>query len=290
MAKRLIEDIEQDCDLEISWVRRGANPMAKVFLKKSAGHQPQTETTNMALKSVVLAGLMASAAGVALAKSFKDEAEIDAFVAKSDTDQEAALVAFAKEHKIDHPGVEKTGGEDTKTEVNKSDTVSGGAGDDVIAAAVAKAMENSPIVKALQAENETLKTRLEKAENAGQTVSLQKRAETEFKGLGIGVEKTVNILKAITADGFDADVRADIEAVFKAHGELAAKLAIPLGLTAVHKDAKSATAQITKMAEDLAKAEKIPLEEAFYKVNTDPANAELVEKADQEEAAVLRAA
>lgn len=285
MAKRIIQDIDPTSQLEVSFVRRGANPMAKVFLKKSAD-QPQTETTNMALKSVVLAGLMGSPAGVALAKSFTDEAALDAFVAKSDAEQAADLEAFAKAHNIAVEKMpKKPQGDDNDTDdmaMKKADLEKKAVED-----AIAKAIEASPLVAALKKQNDELSARLEKSVEATVETSLRKRAETEFKHLGLGFDKTVGVLKALGS--VEAGVREDIETVFKAHAKLCALMAPSLGLTSLNKDASSATAQLTALAKSYAETHKVSEAVAFAKVCDDPAHAALVEKADEEQSAALAA-
>jgi hypothetical protein len=285
-AKRIIDDIDPTAGLETSWVRRGANPMAKVFLKKSAD-QP-VETFNM-LKSVAIAALLANPVGAALAKSFTEDAQLDAFLAKDDAGQTAELEAFAKANKMPF-------GEDTKPgEAKKgADTLAGGAGADVIkgdatADAITKAIEGHPIFAELKKQNDELTARLEKAVTETTTATLEKRAKTEFKGIGKSADEMVVILKAL--DSVDPVAKAHIEDVFKAHAKLAALTVGSLGVANLGKSADSAWAQLEKMAKDAVVAAKsqISFQQAFAKICDDPANAELVEKADAEENAAKAA-
>lgn len=287
MPKRIIEDIDPGSDLEVSWVRRGANPMAKVFLKKSAD-QPQPEKLNMALKSVLLAETMATPVGAALLKSFTTDAELDTFLAKDDAGRAADLTAFAKAKGMPADLEDKLDGgkDDDKEDANgKLKKAAEGAAPVVkaedIAAIVAKALSDSPVLADLRKENAELKTRLEKSAGETREAQLRKHAEG-FSGNGLSVEQNLAVFKALEDDSH-AEVRKHIEQVFKAHAELAARVARAAGFIPVGKDASSATAQLRKMAEDVAKAENLLPEVAFAKVCDNPANAELVEKADREE-------
>lgn len=283
----VITDVNIDKDLEVSWVRRGSNPLSTVILKKSAD-QPQLETISMALKSVALAALMASTAGVALAKSFTKDEELDAFLAKSDDEQSTELLSFAKAKGMSENDCKPFGdkpmkkdGEDTQAGVDKSDTLSGGAADDTVAAAVAKALAADPAFAALKQENAELKKSIETLSESTTTASLQKQAVTIYKGLGLEEGKTVSLLKSV-AKIEDAEVRGQLENILKAHAEMASKIAPSMGVSELMKDGASASSQLRKKAEDVAKSDNISLEEALVKVSEDPANGELIAKVDAE--------
>lgn len=259
MAKRLITDVNTAKALEVSFVPKGSNPLAKVVLKKSADTPPeQPETLNM-LKSVALAKALACAVTADYLATLTKEEEVDAFLAKS-----------ADERKAE---VEKAGfkfpSKDEDKKVEKAE------------------VQKSAEVVALEKQVADMQAEIAKAREETQTASIQKRAETEFRGLSIGVEKTVSVLKAIAP--LAKEDQEAIESVFKAHAELAATVAKAEGHASLAKDRGSATAQLTKKADDLAAAEGIDWHAAFAKVNADPANAALVEKADEEEAGVRAA-
>ncbi len=280
-ATHLITEINAGKELEVSWVRRGSNPKSKVFLKKSADEDPsQTETTKMALKSVALAALMSTVAGVALAKSFDKEEQLDAFLAKSDEEQTAELAAFAKAKGMPM----EPDGDDTKTASTKKgeETPAGDAGADALSSVegLEKALANSPLFKGLVERAEKAEAQVQELTGGLTKTNLEKRAQTEFKGLGLGLAKTVSVLGAL--EKMEPDVRETVEGVLKAHAELAGKIAGTIGLQNLNKDANSATVKLQKVAEELAVKKSISKEEAYTEVCEDPQYADLVEKADAE--------
>lgn len=284
-ATHLITEINVGKELEVSFVRRGSNPLSKVILKKSADEDPsQPENTDM-LKSVAIAkALAAGGALAAYVESLTKEEDLDTFLAKDEAGRTADVTAFAKAKGMPM-------GDDSKAAANKADTetgegaaeiVMGAPSDDAIAAAIAKALETSPVVTSLRKSLEDSTAALAKMQGEVTQATLEKRAATEFRGLGKSVEETVSILKAL--DGVtDAAARTAITDVLKAHAGLAGLIANTNGLRSLSKDASSATARLNKAAEDLAAAEKIDVEAAFRKVNNDPQYAELVAEADMEE-------
>lgn len=291
-AKRVILDIDPTSDLETSWVKRGSNPMSKVFLKKSAD-EPQLEKTNMALKSVLLASIAASALGKSYLFSLAKEEDVDAFVAKSSAERAADLTAFAKAKnmEVDCDGdgpVAKAAKKPVEPDEDDMKKAAPVLKAEDISALIAKGIEESPVVKSLREENATLKGNLDKVSKGAIETSLRKRAETEFAGIGKSTDEMVSVLKAL--DGLeDAAVRKHVEDIFKAHTELAARVAKARGVFSVVREG-SATAELDKMAEDIAKAEKITKEAAIRKISEDPAHAELIERADQEALDAQRAA
>jgi hypothetical protein len=270
-----IVDVNPAKELEVSWVPKGSNPLAKIILRKAA---EQPETTNM-LKSVALAKILTTGgAAAAYVATFAKEEELDAYLAKDEAGQKADVDGW----------VQKTGWKVPETPQQVERAAKPAAGDDndaddKVAKALAKALEESPLVKGLQAANEELKKRLEGFETSATVTTLEKRAITEFKGLSIGVEKTVAILKALPGIA-EEEVRKDVEGLMKAHAELCQRVAKTSGLRADITKADSAFGKLQKMAEEVAKSDKISFEEAMYKVSNDPANAELVERADAEAA------
>lgn len=293
-AKQRIIDVNCDKGLEVSFVPRGSNPLSKVVLKKSADHQP-LEIPNMALKSVVLAHLMSTAAGVAFAKSFQDEAAIDAYVAKSDAEQTAELTAFAKakgmpfgepdaddekakaekakaeKEAADKAAAEKAAAE--KAAVEKGDVAA------LVKAAVEKALE--PVTAQLKKAEDTVA----KLQGGVVKATLEKRAETEFKGIGKSLDERVSILKAVDTIT-DQAAKEAIENILKAHAELVALTAKARGAEALEKTEGTATARLNKMVEDFAVKNKVSKAEAEVAVQTDPANVELMEAVDAEFAAL----
>lgn len=289
VATHLITDINVEKELEVSFVPHGSNPLSKVILKKAAVDPSQPEKTDM-LKSVAIAGLMGHLTTAAFAKNFAKEEDLDAFLAKDDAGQKADVVAFAKANKLEDPYAEKVkkadAGDDTKSGVEKAaDTISGGAGDDAIAAAVAKAFETSPILKSLQEENASLKKQLGDISVDSTKATLEKRATTEFAGLDL--QKMVSVLTSLQK--IAPEERTEIETLLKAYAELKKTIAPGLGLRKLHDDATSATALLRKAAAEYAVVEKIGFDEAFSKVCEMPQHAELVEKVDAEEREALAA-
>lgn len=275
-ATHLITDITVEKELEVSFVRRGSNPKSKVILKKSADTQPPTENTDM-LKSVAIAkALAAGGALAAYVESLTKEEDLDAFLAKDEAGQTADVAAFAKAKNMPF-------GEDTKAAPAKKadEAIEGEAGADALAkaveAAVAKAVE--PLQKALEEAN----GRVEELQGGVVKATLEKRAATEFKGLGKSAAETVSILKAVDAIG-DADARAAITDILKAHAELTGKIAGSIGLRELGKNANSATARLQKAIDDHAQKAGVSKEEAEIAISENPDFSDLLAQVDAEEA------
>lgn len=289
-ATHRIVDIVESSELEVSFVRRGSNHLAKVFLKKSADEPaPSLEITEM-LKSVALAKAMSDAATAAYLATLTKEEDLDAFLEKQDSWQ-AQVDAW----------VEKSGWKppekgDDKKDVKKDEPANAGKSEaDIQKEALEKAAADNPLVAALlksvetlSTSVETLKGEVEKGKLDGAESAVIAKAKSEFGKSPLGTEKVAKILKGIAS--IDKGVAEEIEALIKSHAELSEKVSGNLGLVTLQRDANSATAKLTKMATDMAAAEKISFEEAIAKISDDPANDELIQKADAEEAGALRAA
>lgn len=279
-AEYRIVDVNPAMGLEVSWVPRGSNPLSKVVLKKQ---HPSTllEIPNMALKSVALAALMSTAVGAALAKSFDKEEQLDAFLAKDDAGQTAELATFAKAKGMpfgepdedDKAAAKKAADEKAAAEkaaLEKGDIAT------LVAQAVAKAVEP------LQADLKKSQEQVAALSGGVVKATLEKRAETEYKGLGKGLAKTVSILKAI--DGIeDAEARTEIENILKAHAEMTAKLAKSVGYDTLEKTEGSAVARLNKAVIEYATKNKVSKEEAEVLVQSDAAYADLMDEVDAEE-------
>jgi hypothetical protein len=300
-ATHRIVDINVAKELEVSWVRRGSNDKAKVFLKKSADeHQPETTDMKLSLlKSVALAALMAHPTTAAfVSTTFTKEEDIDAFLKKDEATRDAEIGTFAKAKNMPMPDddaddatasdgkkVKKAELEAYEAELKKAadlkKAAGGGDEDDKIAAAVTKALESSPVFAELKKENETLKGTIEKMSSGVVVATLEKRAETEFAGIGLKKEQTMALLKAQV--GLDDDAKGALEALMKAHVELVRKVGTTsLGLEKISKDEGSASSRLQKMAIEKATTDKISLEKALVMVCEDPQNAELVAESDAE--------
>jgi outer membrane murein-binding lipoprotein Lpp len=267
-AVRRILDVDPKGEMEVSFVRRGSNPHAKVFLKKSADTpSEQPENQNMLKAQLLKSILLAGGAAAAYVDTLTDESALNAHLEKSETDRQTEVAAW----------VEKSGfgkakeGEKTGEKTMKAEDIAA-----IVKSAVDAAV--APLQKSL----DDTSAELAAVKKAGETVSLQKRAETEFKGLGVGVEKTVAVLKA--AQGLGQDERETIETVFRAHAEMCRMNAAAVGHASLLKNESSATARLEKMASERAEKNGEDYAIAFGAVCADPANAELVAKADAEEA------
>jgi hypothetical protein len=238
------------------------------------------------LKSVAVAALMAHPTTAAFTSAFVKEEDLDAFLAKDEPTRDAEILAFAKAKKMPYPDAEdaKDGGDDEDTEdakgnkIKKADpTVA-----EMIAAAVTKALE--PLQAELKKAGDTIET----LQGGVTTATLQKRAEVEFSGLGLGAEKTVSLLKACAA--MPEDQRTVVEDLMKAHAELSAKVAKDRGVVELASQDGTASGKLQKLAIAKATEDKIPLEAAIRKISEDPAHAELVALVDAEEQGMNRAA
>jgi hypothetical protein len=293
-ATHRIVEINEGSELEVSWVRRGSNPMSKVFLKKSADEPPPSLENTPMLKSVALAKAMSDAATAAYFESLTKEEEIDTFLAKDEAGRKVDLDAWIAKSGWKMPGKDD---EKDKKEVKKDEPAAGAASADVSKEALAKRAAEDPVVAALLKSvadlNETvtvLKTEVTKTQASTADAAIVALAKSEFSGSPLGVEKITKILKGISGEGFDTDAATEIKDLIKAHAELTAKFAGRIGVVSLQRGADSAITKLTKMAEDVAKADKISFEEAIVKISEDPANAELVAKADEEEAEGRQAA
>ncbi|AKU43429.1 hypothetical protein CPT_Sansa25 [Caulobacter phage Sansa] len=258
MAKRqVITKIHPTDKMHIAVVKEGANQHADIILRKTKEDKNPTPT-NQPEESVMdpkiikaLNGL--SAEGRTYLDTLPDD-QVEAWLAKSAEEREVDLTKAREAAKAKEEEIEKAkGGSPEIQELRKQ---------------LAQVTETQ---QTLVKENADLKK--ERREN-----ELLTKAKTEFSL----VPDALDILKSI--DGLpDADKEVHLKSL-ASRQDLAKKVTREYGAPAVDPETSAATLVKTKVQE-LAKSRNISEAEATIAFNDDPANAELIDRALQEEAA-----
>lgn len=273
---------------EISVCNRGANQHSHVILRKTADANPENvETTEMNVLKAAQALARMSTSAQAYFASLDDNAGA-AFLEKSQADQEAEVQKakdekkppFDKEEKTEKTGEGAGEGDGNGGDAGTVNKNAGGEGQGDEGQGSGQVQKSAEVI-ALEKQIADLTKRLDGVDATATAAAFEKTATSVYKNLPIPTADVVSVLKAINP--LPEDVRKHIEGVFKAHSELVAKVAASSGFHTVTAKEGSAFGELTKKAETMAKAENISFEEAMHKVSDDPANAELVAKADAEE-------
>jgi hypothetical protein len=265
MKRKILKDFELT---EISGVDRPAQPTAKMTIMKRADtagdsgdltHKDNGVSYMSDKNQTEVADLQKSVQELTdkLAKAEAAQAEAEALATLNDVEK-ASMDKMSDEEKADYMKMTPEERKRKMAEMKKNDETVVIDGETVSKSAVGA--EQFAVLKSVADRVAKAEERIAKAEAEAARAVVEKRAETEFKGLPGELDAKVSTLLAL--EKMDADAKTYLEGILKSHVDFVAKASTEAGAKAP-SDKETA---LEKRVTEIAKRDSLTREQAYVKV------------------------